>query len=232
MANLPLETPSQYGYPTPGIQHVTANDVMISLYFMSDKEWETNRRHGNFDFVIIGSSFCALAFTQQALKNNPEARILIIERGVYFHPNHFQNLPPAYENTLGGVSETFHWSITKETHEGEYIKWQHGMNNFFGGRSPFWSGWCPEPTDEEMEGWPEEVMKVVHDYFPAANELLNVVPADEIFGKDRRSKRTKPVFGELQKSVQTVLLEQAPSRIEAVTRIFPAPLAVGASMYR
>ena len=197
---------------------------------MSDKEWEMNRRHGGFDFVIIGSSFCALAFANRALNNNPEAKILIIERGVYYHPEHFQNLPPAYVTTVGGTSETFPWSITKETHEGEYIKWQHGMNNFFGGRSAFWSSWCPEPTDEEMEDWPKEVMKVVHDYFPAAKKLLNVVPADEIFD-NQQQKHTKPIFGKLQESVQNVL-KDAPSKIEAVTRVIPAPLAVGASMYR
>jgi hypothetical protein len=40
------------------------------------------------------------------LKNNPKAKILIIERGAYFHPEHFQNLPPAYSITMGGRSET------------------------------------------------------------------------------------------------------------------------------
>jgi spermidine synthase len=48
------------------------------------------------------------------------------------------------------------------------------MNNFFGGRSSFWSGWCPEPAREEMVELPEEVINAVHEYFPAAKQLLKV----------------------------------------------------------
>ncbi len=126
-------TAPKYGYPSPGPQRVPVDKIMTDLYFMSDREWNEDRTTGGFDYVVIGSSFCALGFTHQMLKNNPEAKILIIERGAYFHPEHFQNLPPAYSETVGGRSETFHWKLTKKTHEGEYIKWQHGINNFFGG---------------------------------------------------------------------------------------------------
>ena len=230
MDNPPQESSSRYGYPTPGVQHVTANDIMKSIYFMSDERWEMTRRQGNFDFVVIGSSFCALAFTHKVLENNPKANVLIIERGAYFHPQHFQNLPPAYVSTVGGTSETFPWSITKATHDGEHIKWQHGMNNFFGGRSSFWSGWCPEPTDKEMEDWPPEVIHTVHQYFPQAAKLLNVVSADKIFDKELHED-VKPMFKQLQLSVQKMLMDSE-SKISTVTRVIPAPLAVGANMYR
>lgn len=203
---------------------------MRNLYFMSDEEWEVDRRKGCFDYVIIGSSFCALGFAKKALQNNPDVQILIIERGVYFHPEHFQNLPPAYVSTVGGTSETFHWNITQKTHEGEYIKWQHGMNNFFGGRSSFWSAWCPEPTDEEMEEWPDEVIKVVRNYFPQAKELLNVIPADKI--SQHEGPESKHIFGPLQETIQRTLQNEAPGKIKAITRVIPAPLAVGANMYR
>lgn len=222
------EEAPQYGYPSPGTQFVTADQIMNGLFFMSDQQWDVERRQTDYDYVIIGSSFCALAFIEQALKNNPKAKIMIIERGAYYHPEHFQNLPPAFVTTVGGTSETFPWKITKETHEGQYIKWQHGMNNFFGGRSSFWSGWCPEPTDDEMSEWPEKTKKVVHDYFPAAKELLNVIPADEICD---RGTGHDPIFGALQDDVQDAL-KGLPSKISAVTRFMPAPLAVGAQMYR
>lgn len=218
----------QYGYPTPGPQQVTVDKIMDDLFFLSDEEWDVERRRADYDYVIIGSSFCALAFVDRVMKNNPDTKIMIIERGVYYHPEHFQNLPPAFVTTVGGTSETFPWTITKETHEGQYIKWQHGMNNFFGGKSSFWSGWCPEPNDDEMSEWPEETKKVVHDYFPAAKELLNVVPADKIC---KRAEGSDPIFGALQNDLQEKL-KHLPSKIEAFTRYMPAPLAVGAQMYR
>ena len=201
---------------------------MNNLFFLSDDQWNIERRQADYDYVIIGSSFCALAFVDRALKNNPDAKIMIIERGPYYHPEHFQNLPPAFVTTVGGTSETFPWKITKETHEGQYIKWQHGMNNFFGGRSSFWSGWCPEPEDHEMSEWPAETKEVVHRFFPAAKKLLNVTPADKICKKEEGSD---PIFGTLQCDIQE-MLKDLPSQIAAITRTMPAPLAVGAQMYR
>ena len=218
----------QFGYPLPGRQNVTIDEIMSSLFFLTDDQWNLERRQSDYDYVIIGSSFCALGFASKALKNNPNAKIMIIERGVYYHPEHFQNLPPAFVTTVGGTSETFPWNITQETHEGEYIKWQHGMNNFFGGRSSFWSSWCPEPTDEEMPDWPDEVKKVIHEYFPDAKKLLNVVPADEICNREHGPN---PIFGALQKEVQEKLAD-LPSKVDTFTRVMPAPLAVGAQMYR
>ena len=221
-------TAPEYGYPTPGPQHVPVDKIMTDLYFMTDWEWNKDRTTGDFDYVVIGSSFCALGFTHQMLKNNPKAKILIIERGAYFHPEHFQNLPPAYSMTVGGRSETFHWKITKKTHEGQYIKWQHGMNNFFGGRSSFWSAWCPKPTREEMAEWPDEVITAVHEYFPHAEELLNVIPSNMISSNEGKKN---VIFGELQQKIYD-LVKCAPSEIEAITRVDFAPLAVKADMYR
>lgn len=222
---------SKYGYQTPEKENaVTAEDVMNSHYFMTDDEWKKNRNCGHFDYVIIGSSFCALAFTTQALKNNPNAKILIIERGTYLHPDHYQNLPPALEATVFEPSETFHWCTTQQTHEGEYIKGLHGAYSFFGGRSSFWSGWCPQPTEVEMEGWPKELVKVVKEYFPKAKELLNIVPADEIFSD---GAHPRPMFGELQKEV-LIKVERATHTIQTCTvkDVIPAPLAVKAKTQR
>ncbi|KAI6649657.1 hypothetical protein LOD99_6661 [Oopsacas minuta] len=218
----------QFGYPVPGPQDIRPDDIMNDIFFLNDKEWDVERRKGNFDYVIIGSSFCALAFVDQALKNNPNAKIMIIERGTYYHPEHFQNLPPPFVMPMNGIGETFPWRISKETHEGQYIKWQYGMSNFFGGRSTFWSGWCPEPTDEEMEEWPKETKKVVHKYFPVVKQLLNVIPADQI-SKTEQGKDT--IYGALQSDIQESLKDIS-SKISTITRWMPAPLAVEAHMYR
>ena len=222
------ESNLDYGYPAAGKQNVTAEGIMNSNYFMTDKEWDENRKCGCFDYVIIGSSFCALAFTTQALKKNPDAKILIIERGAYLHPDHYQNLPPAFKATVFNPSETFHWRTTQKTNSGEYIKGLHGAYSFFGGRSSFWSGWCPEPTEAEMEGWPEELIKVVKEYFPKAKKLLNVTAANQIFSD---STHHKPIFGELQNEVHTKIA-QACGKIEAVKDVIHAPLAVEAKTQR
>ena len=104
------------------------------------------------------------------------------------------------------ASETFHWKITEDTHNGEYIKFQHGMHNFFGGHSIFWSRWCPEPTEDEMEEWPDEVIKKVCNYFPEAKSLhAECDSCNEI------SSENDAIFGKLQDIYAK--LQSAPSEI-------------------
>ena len=49
----------------------------------------------------------------QILKNNPLSKILCIERGQFFLPEHFQNLPLAFSTTVGinGLTETYPWTL-------------------------------------------------------------------------------------------------------------------------
>ena len=111
-----------------------------------------------------------------------------IERGPFFLPDHFQNLPLPCNNTLCGLSETFPWTLSDKTHKGTFIRFLHGMTPFFGGKSTLWSAWCPRPTEEEMQGWPKDVIKAAQNYFAEAEKLLNVIPANEI---DEGNKKIK-----------------------------------------
>ena len=46
----------EYGYPTPGLQSPTGQDVMDQVYIVSESEWE------RFDYIVIGTGPCGLAF--------------------------------------------------------------------------------------------------------------------------------------------------------------------------
>lgn len=217
-----------YGYPTPGPQSPTGQEVMNHVFFLSRGEWKRVREEERFDYIVIGTGPCGLAFVERMLRQNPNARILIIERGPFFLPEHFQNLPLPFQQTLGGLSETFPWTLSARTVGGEYIKWQHGMVPFVGGRSTLWSAWCPRPTREEMEGWPEPVIAAAHKYFPDAEALLNVIPADEIDkGPSAPPPGVRPIYGILQEKL-TQYLQEGLDRIPSATRAFAAPLAAGA----
>jgi hypothetical protein len=37
--------------------------------------------NGEFDDIVVGSGFCALAYVDEALRLNPFRRILVLERG-------------------------------------------------------------------------------------------------------------------------------------------------------
>jgi choline dehydrogenase-like flavoprotein len=207
---------------------------MDAAFFVSDTEWARVRDEERFDFVVVGSGPCALAFAERALRNDPALRILILERGPFFLPEHFQNLPLPYQQTLGGLSETFPWTLSARTHgqPAGRIQWQHGMVPFVGGRSIMWSSWCPRPLATEMEGWPAAAVEAAARNFADAERLLNVVPADRIDSGTEPSLLSsvasfRPVYGVMQQALQAMLASNA-GRIETYTRSMPAPLAVGA----
>ncbi|MFL6163322.1 MAG: GMC oxidoreductase [Jatrophihabitantaceae bacterium] len=223
-----------YGYPTPGPQDPTPQKVMDHVFFLSKAGWKQAREQEQFDHIVVGSGFCALAFAERTLAADPHARILIIERGPFFLPEHFQNLPLPYNQTLGGLSETFPWTLAAATanQPAGNISWQHGMVPFFGGRSIMWSAWCPRPEVEEMRDWPRPVIEAAQQHFADAEQLLNVIPADKIDqGLPPATlavvNTERPVYAIMQKALQTMLADNL-DKVGSATRSMPAPLAVAA----
>lgn len=97
----------------------------------------------------------------------------------------------------------------------------HGSCPFFGGRSTFWSAWCPRAIHEKwdlMRDFPKEVVARCDDEFwKRAEALLHVTTADEL---------SSPIFGNLQKEIDKRLINGVHS-IRAADFAQPAPLAVG-----
>ncbi|MHA7629798.1 GMC family oxidoreductase [Corallococcus sp. M7] len=223
----------QHGFPTPGPQSPTGQRVMDHVFFLSNEGWKKAREEKKYDLVIVGTGFCGLAVAHRALEQNPHCRILMLERGPFFLPEHFQNLPLPFVGTLGGLSETFPWTLAASTASGAdgTVRWQHGMVPFFGGRSIQWSAWCPRPKDQELEGWPARTIAAAEENFARAEALLQVRPADKVDTHRspeelRLIQQQRPVYGALQLTVQR-LLEQGRGQVPSIYRSEPAPLASG-----
>ena len=223
-----------HGYPAPGPQSPTPQNVLDHVFFLSEEGWKRAREQERFDHVIVGSGVCGFAFAERVLDRDPSAKILMIERGPFFLPDHFQNLPMPYSLTLGGLSETFPWTLSRETASQPpgRISWQHGMVPFFGGRSIMWSAWCPRPFVEEMRDWPAAVISAAERYFASAESLLNVISADQIDAELDPAvvaavNENRPVYGLMQRALHTMLADGL-DRIPSATRSMPAPLAAAA----
>ncbi|KAI8256705.1 hypothetical protein K4K58_004618 [Colletotrichum sp. SAR11_239] len=55
--------------------------VMTKDYFIDNNKFDGILDDGEYDYVVVGSGCTALAFIQEALRINPHARILCLERG-------------------------------------------------------------------------------------------------------------------------------------------------------
>ncbi|PWW71962.1 FAD/NAD(P)-binding domain-containing protein [Tuber magnatum] len=226
--------PGTYGFPIPGEQSPTPQSVIGSDSFVNGAAWDQIIGHGAFDYVVIGSSFMALSFVEKIYQLNPFAKILILERGDYWLPSHFQNLPLPFKPVLGGHSETFPWTLSGETFQAAEINslkfnYLHGSYPFFGGKSTVWSSWCPRPPIELFRDYPNTLTNAlsVDQNWTDAEELLGVIPAGEIGDE---------VFGPLQHDVDKRMAEIADEgikeRIPSADYSEPARLAVAPRLRR
>ncbi|KAK6330584.1 hypothetical protein TWF718_002783 [Orbilia javanica] len=212
------------GYPLPGVQNPSATSVMAQDYFVSDDTWAKILKEGQFDYIVVGSGLTALAFIDETLKLDPMKKILCLERGDFWLPTHFQNLPLPFKMVLGGPSETFPWTLSRKTYEEKSLGFCHGSCPFFGGRSTFWSAWCPQPSKELMRDFPESMIKTAEDpkFWNDAKKLLNVVSAKNI---------NDPVYKDLQGVIDEIMQRTLPELQKQgfADSVEPAQLAVGRS---
>ncbi len=164
-----------------------------------------------FDHVVIGSSFCAYGFVNELLRNKPDAKILIIEKGDYC-PD-IQSLSPVELGERKKDTEiVVQWKFLPA---GTLIKKVQGVHHFVGGQSSFWKAWCPTPTREEMTGWPDKVVDKMLELYPHAMELLSVKSVNEI-GEKQFSRLQNTLFEKLQSLKENSL----------ITRVEHASLAI------
>jgi choline dehydrogenase-like flavoprotein len=229
---------STFGRVAAKVQGLRPEAVLAQAFFLSDSQWEKVRGEGRFDLIIVGTGVCGLALAARMLLHDSHVRILMIERGPFFLPQHLQSLVAPYQHTLRQLLEAFPWTVATADsgHSRAERWWLHGMVPFFGGRSILWSGWCPRPTKEEMVHWPPQVVAAAQRHFCEAEAMLNVVPANRIqahliSARDPFLAKSGPLYGTLQLSLQEMLSENL-DQVPSATRCMPAPMSVGAGMSR
>ncbi|UJR24489.1 hypothetical protein I4U23_005864 [Adineta vaga] len=174
-----------------------------------------------YDYIVIGSSFCAAAFIKQTKKNNPKAKILVLERGLKYLPKHHQHCPSCSSPPRDVESRP--WTICSETTQNEFIKNLHGQIPFQGGRSTYWSGWSPTPSTKELTGWPEKLKSQLQEtYFHLARRFLGVITANEIHALDNENNL---IYHTFQASLKQRF--DSAANIESIDEVMHAPLAMG-----
>ena len=210
--------PNNSGYPHPGPQNATAEQIASSAFFAKPDAWPSIQT-AEFDFIVIGTGPTAVAFIEQTMKCNAHAKILILERGGYWLPTHYQMLSTAFQATTGTPTTTYPWSRTKKMATEGNDFFQAGYIPQLGGRSTYWSAWCPTPTPAQLRDWPPQLIEVTQqkNFWQRAQNFLHVTATDEI---------KNGIYGALQQQITKNLRSNLGS-VPSATEAFSAPIAVG-----
>ncbi|KIJ62398.1 hypothetical protein HYDPIDRAFT_169087 [Hydnomerulius pinastri MD-312] len=204
------------GNSDPGIQLPTTHQAVAPDFAVSEETWQNLIKGGStdFDFIVIGSGFTALAFIKETLKRNPDRKILCLERGDFWTLDHYQNLILPSKYTFGDSSETPPPTLTDANNNN--LKFGPSQTLFFGGRSVLWSAWCPAPDISLLRGWPNWLKEKAAQpgFFTRAKKLLGV----------KESTQLGSPYEALQRQINTRLRDAFFWTAHAV---YPAPLAVG-----
>ncbi|MFT3856712.1 MAG: GMC oxidoreductase [Aquabacterium sp.] len=206
------------GYPVPGPQQTSADQMATQAFFTSQAQWQQIQQQP-FDFIVIGTGPTGVAFIEQALKRNPQARILVLERGGFVLPVHYQMLPMAFQSFTGSPPTTYPWTRTTEMATQGMQMFQAGYIPILGGRSTYWSAWSPSPTPDLMRDWPQELVDVTlkPGFWERARSFLNVTTMDKVHDG---------VYGNLQEQLGIHLRENFRRFVPSAQNAYAAPIAV------
>jgi hypothetical protein len=142
-----------------------------------------------YDYVVIGSGFTALAFIDETLRLCPDSKILCIERGDDNYAAHYERLlqhsrrRPGHSRAVPDVvPDQCSWHLSFTTSSSEELNTCAGTCFLFGGRSNYWYGWCMKPTLKQMRGYPAVMTEATADpdFWTRASELLGMISIDQL----------------------------------------------------
>lgn len=123
-----------------------------NIYFVTGAENVKKVKSKEYDYIVIGGGAYGTGFIHRILELNAKAKILVLEKGSMLIPEHFQNLPPAYQSTFCADTISQPWVMSDKQYN------VHGQIPFVGGRALFWNAWVPQPTPAQMVDWPQDLI--------------------------------------------------------------------------
>lgn len=207
----------------------------------------------DFDIIVIGGGTFGSAIAQQLFANDCAGnhRILVLEGGPFFVPEHNQNMPAGIghpNDKLPKPNDKEARSIASMRAKGHKdgepysevwgLPWHSpigftGLSYSIGGRSVHWGGWSPRLLDEEMptstsgapHRWPNAVVdELKSQYFGEAAEQIGVEETNDfIHGPLHEAMRKRLAKGIADNQVKYAIpLAQLPTTLKLPSGTTPA----------
>ncbi len=204
----------------------------------------------DFDIIVIGGGTFGSAIAQQLFANDCAGnhRILVLEGGPFFVPEHNQNMSAGIGHPGDKLANGEARSIASLRAQGHPdgqpysevwgLPWHSpigftGLSYSIGGRSVHWGGWSPRLLDEEMptstsgapHRWPTAVVDdLKNQYFDEAAEQIGVEETNDfIHGTLHEAMRQQLADGIAAGAVEYAIpLSQLPTTLKLPPGTSPA----------
>ncbi|HBF29476.1 GMC oxidoreductase [Rhizobium sp.] len=146
--------------PPASTAHAPVLTNLAAYYFQTLE----SIRNKAFDYIVIGGGAYGTAFAHRILELDEKARVLILEKGTIFFPDHAQNLPATYVDAVYGPAIS-PWVCTPPFTVAP-------QQPYVGGRALFWNAWVPQPRSYELPDWPESVVRELDSEWFLAGQMI------------------------------------------------------------
>jgi choline dehydrogenase-like flavoprotein len=182
-----------------------------------------------FDIIVIGGgSFGPIlaAHAFNAANVTPRPRILVLEAGPYLLPEHLQNLPEKFVDSVWNnpanpnVQRDRVWGLPWRSKQPSIDNFP-GIPFCLGGRSLYFGGWSPELLESETRTWPADLLADLRrrsdtqpGYFQQASEQIGTnVTNDYIRGPFHETLRQQ-LFETLDQIPNVYALAELPQHLD------------------
>jgi hypothetical protein len=178
-----------------------------------------------FDIIVVGGGSFGpiLAVHAFNLDITPRPRILVLEAGPYFLPEHVQNLPERGVDAVWGnppdpnVQRDRVWGLPWRSKNPEVDNFP-GIAFCLGGRSLYFGGWSPELLESETRAWPNDLLRELrarpNGYFQQASEQIGTNVTNEYIHGPLHEALRQQVFDALPGIQDVFPLAEIPQHLD------------------
>jgi hypothetical protein len=198
---------------------------VFGRYICNGMDEVLNNNAVPFNIIVVGGgSFGPILATHvfnQASAN--QHRILVLDAGPYFLPEHLQNLPKIGPDAVWGnppdpnVQRDRVWGLPWRSKNPTVDNFP-GIPFCLGGRSLYFGGWSPELLESETRGWPADLLNDLRarpsGYFQQASEQIGTNITNEYIHGPLHEALRQQLFDALNGIPNVFPLAETPQHLD------------------
>lgn len=205
------------------VQETTFSVDVLGRHVCSTWQEATENGGAPFSVVVVGGGMYGGFLAAKIHREQPGARILLLDAGRFLVSEHVQNLgrvglgipAPITPSSDPGIARDLVWGLPWRGN----VEFP-GLAYCPGGKSLYWGGWCPRLTPGDLQRWPASTAQYLNDNYLFVENEIGVKPStDFISGElyqalDARFVAAGAATGSVETGIGRSGVEEAPLAVQ------------------